>query len=199
MAWCRQARSHCLIQCWPNSMSLYGVTRPQGVKCECVTLLNRPSIHCPICDPQSNSLNVLQVILDYPPRQYLTGLTSGVNITNTSKLLMLSPECLGKSLVPRALSGTLLLNSRWIQEFFYRWPWRLITWLLVYPRYHQPCYSICRMNVSVCSMRKRLTPCSISVMMTSSIGNIFRVTGHLCGEFTGHRQGRQASLTLSRP
>ena len=23
-------------------------------------------------------------------------------------------------------------------------------------------------------------------MMTSSIGNIFRVTGHLCGEFTGH-------------
>ena len=24
-------------------------------------------------------------------------------------------------------------------------------------------------------------------IMTSSIGNIFRVTGHLCGEFTGHR------------
>ena len=24
-------------------------------------------------------------------------------------------------------------------------------------------------------------------MMTSSSGNIFRVTGHLCGEFTGHR------------
>ena len=23
-------------------------------------------------------------------------------------------------------------------------------------------------------------------MMTSSIGNIFRATGHLCGEFTGH-------------
>ena len=27
----------------------------------------------------------------------------------------------------------------------------------------------------------------ISVMMTSSNGNIFRVTGHLGGEFTGHR------------
>ena len=25
------------------------------------------------------------------------------------------------------------------------------------------------------------------LMMTSSDGNIFRVTGHLCGEFTGHR------------
>ena len=24
-------------------------------------------------------------------------------------------------------------------------------------------------------------------MMTSSNGNIFRATGHLCGEFTGHR------------
>ena len=29
-------------------------------------------------------------------------------------------------------------------------------------------------------------PCDFS-MMTSSNGNIFRVTGHLCGEFTGHR------------
>ena len=25
-------------------------------------------------------------------------------------------------------------------------------------------------------------------MMTSSNGNIFRVTDHLCGEFTGHRR-----------
>ena len=28
---------------------------------------------------------------------------------------------------------------------------------------------------------------SVSHMMTSSNGNIFRVTGHLCGEFTGPR------------
>ena len=26
-----------------------------------------------------------------------------------------------------------------------------------------------------------------AIMMTSSDGNIFRVTGHLCREFTGHR------------
>ena len=32
------------------------------------------------------------------------------------------------------------------------------------------------------------TPMDISlIMMTSSNGKIFRVTGHLCGEFTGHR------------
>ena len=33
MAWCRQATSHYLSQCWPRSLSPYGVTRPQWVKC----------------------------------------------------------------------------------------------------------------------------------------------------------------------
>ena len=32
MAWCRQATSHLLSQCWPSSMSPYGITRPQWVK-----------------------------------------------------------------------------------------------------------------------------------------------------------------------
>ena len=32
MAWCCQATSHYLSQCWPRSMSPYGVTRPQWVK-----------------------------------------------------------------------------------------------------------------------------------------------------------------------
>ena len=32
MAWCRQATSHYLSQCWPSSMSPYSVTRPQWVK-----------------------------------------------------------------------------------------------------------------------------------------------------------------------
>ena len=31
MAWCRQATSHYLSQCWPRSMSPNGVTRPQWV------------------------------------------------------------------------------------------------------------------------------------------------------------------------
>ena len=31
MAWCRQATSHYLSQCWLNSLSPYGVTRPQWV------------------------------------------------------------------------------------------------------------------------------------------------------------------------
>ena len=31
MAWCHQAPSHYLSQCWPRSMSPYGITRPQCV------------------------------------------------------------------------------------------------------------------------------------------------------------------------
>ena len=31
MAWCRQAPSHYLNQCWPSPMTPYGVTRPQWV------------------------------------------------------------------------------------------------------------------------------------------------------------------------
>ena len=31
MAWCHQATSHNLSQCWPRSLSPYGVTRPQWV------------------------------------------------------------------------------------------------------------------------------------------------------------------------
>ena len=32
MAWCHQAPSHYLNQCWPRSMTPYDVTRPQWVK-----------------------------------------------------------------------------------------------------------------------------------------------------------------------
>ena len=32
MAWCRQATSHYLSQCWPRSLSPYGITRPEWVK-----------------------------------------------------------------------------------------------------------------------------------------------------------------------
>ena len=32
MAWCHQATSHYLSQCWPKSLSPYGITRPRWVK-----------------------------------------------------------------------------------------------------------------------------------------------------------------------
>ena len=36
MAWCCLATSHYLIQCWASAMPLYGITRPQWVKDECI-------------------------------------------------------------------------------------------------------------------------------------------------------------------
>ena len=42
MAWCHQATSHYLSQCWPRSLSPYGITRPQWVK------YNGPIDHCPM-------------------------------------------------------------------------------------------------------------------------------------------------------
>ena len=40
MAWCHQATSHYLSQCWPRSMSPYDVTRPQWVKGHSVPVTN---------------------------------------------------------------------------------------------------------------------------------------------------------------
>ena len=41
MAWCRQATSHYLSQCWPRSLSPYGVTRPQWVKQYLTAILSK--------------------------------------------------------------------------------------------------------------------------------------------------------------
>ena len=49
MAWCRQATSHYLSQCWPRSMSPYGVTRPQWVKA--ARIINFRFLKGDICKP----------------------------------------------------------------------------------------------------------------------------------------------------
>ena len=66
MAWCRQATSHYLSQCWPRSLSPYGVTRPQWIdystSSDCqghryhdnsihchVTVVTKMSLLLPIC------------------------------------------------------------------------------------------------------------------------------------------------------
>ena len=42
-------------------------------------------------------------------------------------------------------------------------------------------------DCSLCNLCYESYPSLLMIMVTSSNGNIFRVTGHLCGEFTGHR------------
>ena len=53
MAWCRQATSHCLSQCWLSSLPPYGVARPQWVKI------------------------ILEISLSVPPRWMAYGIESG--------------------------------------------------------------------------------------------------------------------------
>ena len=50
MAWCRQATSHYLSQCWPRSMSPHGVNRPQWVEVRYV----KPLTHCGLVMPYGN-------------------------------------------------------------------------------------------------------------------------------------------------
>ena len=45
MAWCRQATSHYLNQCWSRSMSPSGVTRPQWVTQEINTKITQKWVH----------------------------------------------------------------------------------------------------------------------------------------------------------
>ena len=45
----------------------------------------------------------------------------------------------------------------------------------------------CKVNLSLSSARKDYNDLCHFSMMTSSNGNIFRVTGPLCGELTGHQ------------
>ena len=46
MAWCRQATSHYLSQCWPRYLSPYGVTRPEWVKWLCLRQVMEMQLHC---------------------------------------------------------------------------------------------------------------------------------------------------------
>ena len=48
MAWCRQATSHYLSQCWPRSLSPYGLTRPQWVLIAVKICLLFQSVQCPM-------------------------------------------------------------------------------------------------------------------------------------------------------
>ena len=65
MAWCHQATSHYLSQCWPSSMSPYGITRPQWVKWNNLfwrsihyvnSLLTLEKIFLDICQAISNAI-----------------------------------------------------------------------------------------------------------------------------------------------
>ena len=77
MAWCHQAASHYLSQCWTRSMSSYGVSRPQWVKCQSHTHIQDPSwslrwLQMPwVSSPRQSKQSRLQFIQILFPVVYL--------------------------------------------------------------------------------------------------------------------------------
>ena len=67
MAWCRQATSHYLNQCWPGSLPPYGVTRPQWVKPHTSPLIMLPN------SDLHNIMTWLLVSYQIPPPTFLCG------------------------------------------------------------------------------------------------------------------------------
>ena len=54
MAWCRQTTSHYLNECWPRSMSPYGVTRPWWVK---IAIITQGMVVCwSLCDKTERNI-----------------------------------------------------------------------------------------------------------------------------------------------
>ena len=77
MAWCRQATSHYLSQCWPRSMLPYDVTRPQRVKSHlCNSFEDGTTIdfiyRCPVFKWVSEAWLTWQVTLIFYCKWYLS-------------------------------------------------------------------------------------------------------------------------------
>ena len=63
MAWCRQATSHYLNQCWPRSKPRYGVTRPQ--LSPSVTIWQSPGWLGPVLEKRIYSWKVAPLISNF--------------------------------------------------------------------------------------------------------------------------------------
>ena len=78
MAWCRQATSHYLSQCWPRSLSLYGVTMPQWIDSYWVN--NYHSYGAYIEMLETVQLETLEIILSNMLRKCLSELKKHFHI-----------------------------------------------------------------------------------------------------------------------
>ena len=77
MAWCRQATSHYLSQCWPRSLSPYDVTRPQWVK-PTSAFRNVPAWCSRIMYQDVLRYCKINTLMNIPSRGYVTVWTEGM-------------------------------------------------------------------------------------------------------------------------
>ena len=140
-AWCHQATSHYLSQCWHRFLSPYGVTGHIGLTC---------------IEPRRSHVNK-------------------VNILHAEALLMQGA---------RVLAAMVLVFIQWVEML-------LTVWISYSCSILYLLHTTFQVHYLNQYWPRSMMPHGFYrpqwCIMTSSNGNIFRVTGYLCGEFTDHR------------
>ena len=209
MAWCRQATSHYLSQSWPRFMSPYGVTRPQWVECWAhirhtishpivyVWLINckyRLSItgtdgvivacqHLITGYKVQNMLNHITLYISYSVMIAKVEYKSYFELTRTHHCMLVRAGCETKIFWHSPELGSFLYT-------LYKIPLAQACFPLARPNFRSHWRAGKRYFSS--QPRGHAMGCLLWVfwtkltMMTSSNGNIFRVTGPWWGESTSH-------------
>ena len=165
MAWCRQATSHYLTQCWPRYLLPYGVNRPQWVNSSPPGQNGR---HFADDTFKRNLLNKMFFFLSI--RFSLKFVPNGPMDNKAALVQVIACRRTGDKSLPKPM---------------------LTQFIDTYKRHWGRCVKDSpvptRTNRFPCKWTRKMLNVHIKCMMTSSNGNTFRVTDHLCGEFTGHR------------
>ena len=156
MAWCQQAASHCMSQCWLRCMLPYGITRPQWVKYLNNYQCNLYQIEMPyfkITHPVLSSPHpILSELCD------MAALNNSVALTSSFMGVWINAACLG--------SIPVLIRARWSQDktgsntifltlsvqgqsylgLTRSISWLLMPWLLTSPGHQQPWYWLHRIG-----------------------------------------------------
>ena len=103
MAWCRQAASHYLNQCWPRSPMPYGVTRPQWVNWLSPGVCGFHDFKMPVGEQQGTLLMMEKSFLKWSPVQH----------GSCNCLLLDGTKPLPEPMLPSYLWG--FLSFTWLQ------------------------------------------------------------------------------------
>ena len=157
MAWCRQATSHYLSQCWPRSIWVYGITRLQWVNATCVQSTHYwVGVESRNIGPDDLPVGywILGAFLSWPscvehePRciscykQYVTPDLSWDNLIFNRNWFVYAPSQWETLLQCNIISHWLGACTKWslLQLTVWSMPWLLMAWCYKEPGHQQPWY-----------------------------------------------------------
>ena len=156
MAWCRQATSHYLSQCWPRFMSLYGVTRPQWVNME-VNIVSTDDL-APLRTRASVSRVVSKFVSHIYTGPVLQGYLSILSHSNFSTtycrgFFVLSECCLLEVITWLTFAVSMSDGGLSYLGLTRSISWLLMPWLLTSPGHQQPWYWLSRIGLFLSYLR----------------------------------------------